>query len=99
MELAVEQFLGKSEEDVKVGFRSTFLFRSFLGMSAVYLVCTHVDRNISNVFIGMSYAVLLKATLLHTLEGHFRAILSTLTVEVMSNMTSLSQFPQFSFTR
>ena len=26
----------------------------------------------------------LKATLLHTLEGHFRAILSTLTVEVIN---------------
>ena len=52
-------------------------------------------RNRWNVFIGIRYAVLLKATLLHTLEGHFRAILSTLTVEVMSNMTSLSQFPQF----
>ena len=44
MELAVEQFLGKSEEDVKVGFRQTFLFRSFLGMSAVCLVCSHVEE-------------------------------------------------------
>ena len=31
MELAVEQFLGKSEKDVKVDFSLTFLFRSFFG--------------------------------------------------------------------
>ena len=44
MELAVEQFLGKSEEDVKVDFSLTFLIRSFLGMSAVCLVCSHVEE-------------------------------------------------------
>ena len=83
----------------RLAFDRHSYFEVFWGcLSSVYSVLI-LTRNRWKVFIGMSYAVSLKATLLHTLEGHFRAILSTLTVEVMSNMTSLSQFPQFWFTR
>ena len=104
MELAVEQFLGKSEADVKVVFcfwtnanhiplwinHLNFLIMSCSNVAKTLHIYP-IDNQISIPYPDEQrlehfcehWANLLKATLLHTLEGHFRAILSTLTVEVI----------------
>ena len=83
MELAVEQFLGKSEDDVKV---SSFSDKHCIITSPqciAFLIMGQCCVKTPPISLTNHEQILLKATLLHTLEGHFRAILSTLTVEVL----------------